>query len=290
MSRPQRIVVGVDERDTSQNAVLAAMRLAERFPAVIELVHAVEPHGFTSRVGEEELEAARRAVRLRLEGSLPGALLEVVDGPQRLVVATGHAAAVLLERAAVAGTGMLVLGAHRRSGLLDLRKTAQLVMSRAECPVWTQEGPVRDVHQILVPVDLSDESLRALATATAWAGALGARVTALHCFVPPEMYGGHTPVGPTYVVESLSDDARRAFEEALAAHAWHDVAHDAVFREADPATQVLAMQDDVDLVMMGTHGRTGLAGVILGNVAQRVLREAHVPVVTMRTPGREWLL
>jgi len=266
------------------------MRLAERFHGVIELVHAVEPHGFSARVSPEDLAAAQRAVRLRLEGSLPGALFAAVDKPHQLVVQAGHAAAVLLERAAIAGTGLLVLGGHRRKGLLDLHKTAHLVMSRAECPVWTQAGPVRDVDSILVPVDLSEESLRALACATAWAAALGARLTVLHCFVAPEMYGGHPQVGPTYVLDSLSDDARQAFDDALAAHDWQGVVHAAVFHEGDPAGQVLALQDDVDLVMMGTHGRTGLAGVILGNVAQRVLREAHVPVVTMRSPGRTWLL
>ena len=115
-------------------------------------------------------------------------------------------------------------------------------------------------------------------------------MTALHCFVPPEMYGGHMPDGPTYVVDTLREDTRQAFEEALAKHDWLGVAHAVVFHEGDPAAQVLAMQDDVDLVMMGTHGRTGLAGVILGNVAHRVVREAHVPVVTMRSPGRSWLL
>ncbi|MHC5209996.1 MAG: universal stress protein [Planctomycetota bacterium] len=290
MTSPQRIVVGVDASSSSENAVLVALRLAERFSGEVELVHAVEPHAFSSRVSDDELEAARRAVRLRLEGSLPGALVAAVREPQHLLVQAGHAATVVLERAAVEGTGLVVLGGHRRKGLLDLHKTAHLVISRAECPVWTQEGPVRDVHHILVPVDLSDESLRALSTATAWAAALGARVTALHCFVPPEMYGGHMPAGPTYVVDTLREDARQAYEDTLAKHDWRGVVHEAIFHEADPATQVLEMQEDVDLVMMGTHGRTGLAGVILGNVAQRVLREAHVPVVTMRSPGRSWLL
>jgi nucleotide-binding universal stress UspA family protein len=283
-------VVGVDGGESSANALHVALGLAESFSGALELVHAVEPHAFSSRVTVEQLAAARQAVRLRIEGSLPGALLVALREPQQLVVQAGHAAEVLLERVGVAGTGLAVLGGHRRKGLLDLHKTAQLLMSRAECPVWIQEGPVRDVRRILVPVDLSAESLRALGTATAWAGVLGARVSALHCFVPPELYGGHTAVGPTYVVDTLREDARAAFEQALAAHDWQGVPHEQVFREADPVVQVLAMQDDVDLVMLGTHGRTGLAGVILGNVAQRVVREAHVPVVTMRAPGREWLL
>jgi nucleotide-binding universal stress UspA family protein len=290
MTRPQRIVVGVDATGSSENAVSVAIDLAQRFHASIELVHAVEPHAFRSSVSEDEIEAARRAVRLKLEASLPGALLACVGEEHHLVVRAGHAAQVLLERTAVEDTGLVVLGAHRRRGLLDLRKTAHVLMSRAECPVWIQEGPVREIHRILVPVDLSDESLRALHSGCVWASVFGARVIALHCFVPPELFYGHGQPGPTYVIDTLRDDTRDEFEKAMSGHDWHGVEHDVVFVEANPATQILEMQDDVDLVMMGTHGRTGLAGVILGNVANRVLREAHLPVVTMRHAGREWLV
>ena len=209
---PRRIVVGVDTGGSSDNAVAAAVDLSRRFGAGIELVHAVRPTRFGHAVEPDRLEAARRAMRLHLEATLAGALLPYVSEEHHLVVRAGHPAAVLLERAAEPDTGLVVLGAHRRHGLLDLKNTAQTVIMRAE------------------------------------------------------------------------------FEQAMERFDWGGVGHRTVFAEESPVTQVVAMQDEVDLVLLGTHGRTGLSALVLGNTAASVLREVHLPVVTLRSPGREWLL
>jgi nucleotide-binding universal stress UspA family protein len=290
---PRRIVVGVDAIGSADNAICAAIDVAHRFDATIEMVHAVESaHHLGHEPQAEDLDAAKQSIRTRLGASLSGALLPYVSEEHHLVVQAGHASQILLERAAIEGTDLLVIGAHRRRGLLDLRSTAHVLLSHAECPVWIQEGPVPEVRRILVPVDLSDESLLALRTACSWAGSWGATIVALHCFLSPELFYGHGyPVpGPTYVVDQLRDDARADFEAQMAAFAWGDVPHETVFVEASPAAQILEMQDGVDLVMMGTHGRTGLSRVILGNVARTVVGEAHVPVVTLRSAERQWLM
>jgi nucleotide-binding universal stress UspA family protein len=289
----QRIVVGVDAAGLAENAVTVGIELAQRFHAEIELVGGVPVSQMVRHMPPEQaLAEARRALRVKLEATLPGALLPYLQEEHRIVVESGHPAMVLLQRAAVPGTGLVVIGAHRRRGLLDLHNTAHLLISHATCPVWVQEGPVREIRRILVPVDLSEESLAALRTACTWAVAFGARVTALHCFVSPELSlaQGYPSPGPPIVLDSLRDEAQREFEQAMAAFPWGSVPHEAVFLQATPALQVLHMQDRTDLIMMGTHGRTGLSGMILGNVARAVIHEAHVPVVTLRVPGRRWLL
>ena len=68
------------------------------------------------------------------------------------------------------------------------------------------------------------------------------------------------------------------------------VEHSIEFVEDHPVHRVLAEQDSVDLVVMGSHGRTGLSAALLGNVAYSVIRDGHVPVVALRDPEREWLL
>ena len=88
---------------------------------------------------------------------------------------------------------------------------------------------------------------------------------------PPSGVISQGPQRSAFDVDELLD--RVVNDELLAQEAW-----------------VLEMQDDVDLVMMGTHGRTGLSRVILGNVARTVAGEAHVPVVTMRSAERQWLM
>ncbi|MGQ0551978.1 MAG: universal stress protein [Planctomycetota bacterium] len=288
----RRLLVGLDAAGSALEALSVAIDLAHRLQASIEMVHAVVPHRLGAALTEADLLAARRAVQLKLEASLPGSQLPFLAESRNLIVEAGHPAPVLLQHAAQPGTELLLLGGHRRRGLLDLRGTAHAVLARAACPVWVHVGEVRHVRHILVPVDLSAESLKALALACVWSENWGARITALHCFVPPELYYGHGyPVpGSTLVLERLRQEARAEFEAAMSAFAWGPVPHSVVFQEAFPASQILELQDRVDLIIMGTHGRTGLSGLILGSVASTVLREARVPVVTLRSADREWLL
>jgi nucleotide-binding universal stress UspA family protein len=294
MVRPRRIVVGVDTDGSTDQAACVGIELAQRFHAALELVHAVPEAGghASGSAAAAALDAARHAVRVRLQASLPGALLPYVSEEHHLLVLPGQQGKVLVERAALPEAGLLVLGAHRRRGLLDLRSTSQYVLSRASCPVWIQEGQVRPVRRILVPVDLSAESLTALRHACTWAREFGAQVTALCCFETPEFtYAPDAPSpGPTYVVDQLRDDARGSFEKAMAAHDWGGVAHELRFEEQHPVTAVLAHQDECDLIMLGTHGRTGLSALLIGSVAGAVVREARVPVVTMRSGSRRWLV
>jgi len=293
MVKPQRIVVGVNTDGSTDNAVSVAIDLAQRFHADFEMVHAVPSAArHAADVAERELDAARHAVRVHLQASLPGATMPYLAEEHRLIVRAGNQGQVLLERAAQPGAGLIVLGAHRRHGLLDLRSTAQYVLSRAPCPVWVQEGVVRPVKRILVPVDLSDESLAALQRACTWAQAFGAEVTVLSCFETPEFsYSPDSPSpGPTYVIDRLRGDMRTQFEQSMAAFAWGGVAHHTHFEESDPVSAIIAQQDKVDLIMLGTHGRTGLSALLLGSVASSVVRQAHVPVVTLRADSRRWLM
>ncbi len=289
-----RVVVGVDAVPRSDTPLHVGIDLARRFGAELEFVHGVKPpHHLWPDLTPHDVDAARRVIETRMEASLAGARQAGEAHPSALVVeSTRHPAELLLSRAANPSTDLLVVGRHRRRGLVDFGGTLRAVLSQAKCPVWVQSGPVRLVKRILVPVDLSEESLAALRHACAWALQLGASLRVIHCFQQPELFAGHgyPAVGPTYVVDQLIKDAREVFEKEMSSFAWTGAEHEIEFVEDEPATAILDRQDSVDLVMMGSHGRTGLAGALLGNVALTVLLEGHVPVVVMREPGREWVL
>lgn len=292
---PERIVVGVDAHGYAENAILVGIDLAARFGAELELVHAVCPrHALAAEATAAEVDQAREALLTRARASLSGACLEHdLAEHELLVAATRHPAQLLLERARRPGTSLLVLGRHRRRGLVDLGNTMRSVLSGVTCPVWVQAGPVRVVRHICVPVDMSAESLAALRTACAWALVFGARLTVLHAFSPPELFGGgeHLVPGPTYVLDSVRDKEKAAFDALVADFEWPEgLAYEARFVEDEPAHAILDLQDAVDLVVMGSHGRTGLSATLLGNVAARVMTDGHVPVVALRDPNRSWLL
>jgi nucleotide-binding universal stress UspA family protein len=146
-----------------------------------------------------------------------------------------------------------------------------------------------EVRRILVPVDFSDCSYGVVEEAVGLAGRLGARVVLLHVVQLP------TGVQPDTVLEP-SPGATETAEGRLVADARHRMGHYPapspvdgvvvrhVVEVGQAVDRILAVADDlrVDLIVMGTHGRQGFARLVLGSVAERVLRRSRVPVMTIR--------
>jgi nucleotide-binding universal stress UspA family protein len=140
-------------------------------------------------------------------------------------------------------------------------------------PVWIQARPVRRITRILAPIDLSEDSLRALSSASALAKALGASVCAVHFFGGAGMYA-----------------ARAAFEKAVSGFDWQGVEHSAKFLEGEAIEGILELSQSAELIVLGTHGWTGLASAVLGSVAHSVIQRSDRPVLAIPHPARKFLL
>ena len=142
------------------------------------------------------------------------------------------------------------------------------------------------LKQILCPVDFSDFSRHALDSAVAIARPQHAAVTALHVVPPPQTVYPALGIGAfvpyVYSVEELQE-FQTALERFVAAV---DYPIAAVSVEAVVVHEILKRAADLraDLIVMGTHGRTGFDRLLLGSVAERVLVKARCPVLTV--PGR----
>jgi uncharacterized protein (TIGR02284 family) len=137
------------------------------------------------------------------------------------------------------------------------------------------------IHSILVPTDFEPRSEYAFRLACAVARDHGARVTVLHV-VPPPMAAY---VGGVMTPEPERNDERWAkLRQQYPSEPQVPVEH--LLAEGDPATMILqvAAQNHCDLIVLATHGRTGLGRVLLGSVAEEVVRRAPCPVVTVKTP------
>jgi universal stress protein A len=144
---------------------------------------------------------------------------------------------------------------------------------------------VTGIRAILVPVDFSPDSDRALGYAAELASALGSRLHLLHAYHVPSLaaapYGSSLPQS---VWDELRDAARSELEERrekLVARGLDARAH-LTTGVASEAIREAAVELGADLIVMGTRGRTGLAHVLLGSVAERTLRTAPCPVLTVK--------
>jgi nucleotide-binding universal stress UspA family protein len=147
------------------------------------------------------------------------------------------------------------------------------------------------IAHILIPTDLSTEALRPCLPVAELAHSLEARITLLHVIVDMPIAGYAAP-GESLTIPSDLDErlaaARAYLEKQRPLFPGLDLAIEVV-AGLDPAFQILEFADgnQVDLIAMSTHGRTGFRHLVLGSVAESVLRRASIPVVVFPRPAAE---
>jgi universal stress protein A len=143
------------------------------------------------------------------------------------------------------------------------------------------------ITKILVPVDFSPHAERAFGYATTLAQRFGATLGLLHVVENPFVTGAWT--AEVYVpnvaelLEGLIANAEQQLARLKKSAATVGVVANATVMTGRPAQAIVehAQEGSFDLVVMGTHGRTGLSHVLIGSVAERVMRKAPCPVLTV---------
>ncbi len=145
----------------------------------------------------------------------------------------------------------------------------------------TQTKAAVNVKNILYLTDFSEPSEAALLFATTLGRGYGAKVHALHVLLPVA-YTYTTPGLTTLAIEAEEENAQaemQRVESQLAGLAHRTLVERGI--EVWPAVQRAIEDDDVDLVVLGTHGRTGADKLLLGSVAEEIFRRSPVPVLTI---------
>lgn len=169
---------------------------------------------------------------------------------------------------------------------LDLMKTATITKrkrSLTSVPDRPHIAPVR-IKDILVPTDFSDASREALLEAGKYAEKFGARLTVLFVVEPP--------VYPEFIYSPLvieNDKIVAASQDKLKRWPGENsipprLVRQALVRTGSPALEIVdaARTLKVDMIMIATHGRSGITRAVLGSTAERVVRHAPCPVLVLR--------
>jgi nucleotide-binding universal stress UspA family protein len=138
-------------------------------------------------------------------------------------------------------------------------------------------------QHFLVPLDCSTDADQALEYATQLAVKLQARLTLLHVIALPKL----ADMSLTPFRVKMDTESRQALAACLQRVHIAGVVGDMIRVHGVPFQEVIALAKttEADLIIMGTHGRTGLAHVFLGSVAERVVRLAPCPVLVTRHPN-----
>lgn len=139
-------------------------------------------------------------------------------------------------------------------------------------------------NKILFPTDFSHTGDAALTLASVLARDMGARLLIAHVEEPPVAYGS----GDMYygIGEPATEDLKRMLDEVRPTDPAVSFEHH--LTTGDPARAILdlAEKEAVDMIVMGTHGRTGLYRLLMGSVAEEVVRKSSCPVITYRDPAK----
>jgi nucleotide-binding universal stress UspA family protein len=203
----------------------------------------------------------------------------------------GEAASTLTEEIHIRRADLVVMATHGRSGpdRWVHGSVAETVLRRSPVPVVVipprapHAWPIDRSPSILVPLDTSELSEASLGPTTALAAGLGARLVLLQVEQPPPAgaYGEPT-VYPVFDPRAEVEAAKRHLA-GVAAH-LRSCVRDVRVEYGQPVPTIIRVADEehVDLIAMATHGRTGLARLVLGSVATGVLQQASLPLVLIR--------
>lgn len=133
--------------------------------------------------------------------------------------------------------------------------------------------------RILCPIDLSDNSLAAVELATALAQQYSA--TIVFCYVSPKWLPEESMVGSEYL-DAISQEARKKLEAIRPTR--EQIEFEAIFLSGSPGPELVKVAESCDMVVMATHGFSGVMRFIMGNVAEYVARHAECPVVLAKNP------
>ena len=298
----RNILVPVDFSPMSIQAIETAKGFAQRFGATIHLAHVHEfycPARFNAPMPPiipystytYDQEAEKRAT---LELNLLAKKHELSPSTAHLL--TG--APVFDEICRLArelSADLIVTSTHGHTGVkhVFLGSTAERIVQHSPCPVLVSRQPKRQskngthasINTILVPVDYSKCSLAGLRYAIEFAKKVAARLIVLHVvdLGPQLMTDGYG----VYDLSPYKEAAARASERQMRAFLRRVNFGSVPFETAASAAFCpegiyrAATKDKVDLVIMSTHGRTGLKHVFIGSVAERVVRRASCPVLVV---------
>jgi nucleotide-binding universal stress UspA family protein len=289
-SLPKSLLIATDFSQTAGKARDLGLWLAQKLDAEVHLLHVRE------LVEAVHLDDGQRAELERLLATGDQRTKEALESDRRSAISVHphvvHALApaeAIVAQCRELGCELIVMGTHGRRGIrhLLIGSVAEAVARTAPVPALTVgpgvASPCDGLARILVPFDFSAHSKAALEAAAVWARRFGAVLTLLHVIEPvimPDFYA-FEPV-PVDRVDRLDESSRRALEEVAAELVVDNPVETRIIVTSGRAAEAIvseAIPDRYDLVVMGTRGLGALEHLLLGSVAEGVLRRSQLPLL-----------
>ncbi|MBI4853842.1 MAG: universal stress protein [Acidobacteria bacterium] len=301
----KRILFPTDFSECARHAFSYALDLARLFNAELHILHAIVNHtyaGYFSADQENLYKSLRKNAEYLMEDLIEKYPLDSIK-VEKLYFPALSASSMIIDYAGQSQIDLIVMGTHGRQGLshLMLGSVAENVIRTANCPVLTvgkdadqnKDASITSIKNILVPIDFSEHSKKSLTYAIELAKNYKATLQLLHII--------DTPIYPAfYVVDQLattsiaSNIKTRVLENLstlLKSLGECQVNTEIHALEGRATTDIVkfASENNSDLIVIATHGLTGVERFLLGSVTEKVVRIAKTPVFTVKPHGRQMI-
>ena len=287
-----KILVPTDFSECAKKALTKAVQLAKYHSAELHVIHVTllpTPDPYTMSYYFPDMEGIKEKVQATIHEQLEKIESGIEDTISvKLVYDSGYNVALSLEMyASEHDIDLIVEGTHGHTGIERkfLGSTSEEILKRVPCPVMTvhyNSDPSKEIKRICVPIDFSDESKHSIKVAVEFAKKWGACLQILHVIVQPK------DLQHLYIHIHISDDAVDK-STALIKEFIKDIVSDDINYEISvkikPSTHYISEfceTNKSDLIIMATHGFSGLKKFFLGTTAETVVRSTELPVLILK--------
>jgi len=298
----RNILVPIDFSDMSIGVIKTAKQLAQRFGASIVLAHVrhlnyaadlmapvppMVPFAFTPYEQDAARSVLKELEEVASECGVSSATCAVLGGAPPFDE--------ICRLAQTVPADLIVMPTHGRTGLkhVFLGSTAERIVQHSSCPVLVTRGSALQANNgsrfriktILVPVDFSNCSREGLRYAIAFANEFGAKIVLLHATYLGYVYSSEGTA--IYDIPGLQKAARKTAErkmrELVRSVNFGAVKYQTAFTDGSPVLDICAFakDHDVDLIITSTHGFTGFTHILIGSIAEQVVRHAPCSVLVV---------
>jgi nucleotide-binding universal stress UspA family protein len=307
----KKILYPTDFGESAEEALRYAAMLASQYDAELIMMHVVSlfsdgPSTAEEQISEMEQYAEKFADQLHQQAE------EIIDRTiedeshkhlkmKKLIVRGFSPNQEVIRVTEEEDIDLVVMGTYGRGGVSHMLfgSTAEQVVRTASCPVLTvrHHAPhtfdFQRIRSILFPTDFSEYSKKALPYALSFAESYGADLHVLHVFeqrIHPAFYIMDKST-PFDLDRGLRDRALDALDESVYDDLRDKINFKCEVASGKPFVEIInyARDKEIDLIVIATHGLTGLEYMVIGSTTERVVRKAPCPVLSIKDPEHEFV-
>ncbi|RMF93803.1 MAG: universal stress protein [Candidatus Schekmanbacteria bacterium] len=294
----KRILVPVDFSDGSMNSFNLAEFFSKDRGSKIILVHIISEPLITDPIHSSEYFTPKIIADLKeeLEEKIQEEYVEKsnLKNDIETVVLRGYPPTEIISLIEKTNADLVVMGTHGRKGLahLLLGSVTEKVIRASKVPVITMRVDTviapesYNIKKILVPYDFSQLSEKSLHLAERIANFYHSEIDLVFVNQPITYYPYYLSdyISEEDVLEKIDEEIKEKLEALANREESKNIKVDTFVKRGEPYEKIIELSEELasNLIVMGTHGRSGIAHVVIGSVAERVIRSSHIPVMTVR--------